>query len=83
MTGHVPLLIDIREKTPLVFSDAMRTEIVTLPTGDYSVASCTDIRAWGRLKTDARNYSGREQRWWQRLIERQAEREAERVGGAE
>lgn len=38
-------LIDTREQTPWVFSDAVTTERVTLPTSDYSLAGATDICA--------------------------------------
>lgn len=36
------VLIDSREQTPLRFSDAVTTELVTLPTGDYSLQGFTE-----------------------------------------
>ena len=42
MTGPRPrILVDTRERAPLVFSDAVETELVTLETGDYSLAGFT------------------------------------------
>jgi ERCC4-type nuclease len=35
------VLIDSREQAPLRFSDAVETELVTLPAGDYSLAGYT------------------------------------------
>jgi DNA excision repair protein ERCC-4 len=37
MTPNPRILIDQREQAPLRFSDAVETELVTLPTGDYSL----------------------------------------------
>lgn len=42
------LLIDTREQRPLTFSDRVEVERATLPTGDYSVAGCTDVVALER-----------------------------------
>lgn len=42
MTPRPILLVDSREKTPLVFSADVDVERATLPTGDYSVRGCTD-----------------------------------------
>lgn len=36
------ILVDTREQRPLVFSEAVSVAVVTLPTGDYSVAGLTD-----------------------------------------
>jgi DNA excision repair protein ERCC-4 len=36
------LLIDTREQTPFVFSEAVTCERVTLPSGDYSIAGHSD-----------------------------------------
>lgn len=42
-TADLPvLLIDTREQRPLRFSDLVRVERATLPTGDYSAAGLTD-----------------------------------------
>jgi DNA excision repair protein ERCC-4 len=41
-TAELPvLLVDTREQRPLRFSDLVRTERATLPTGDYSAAGLT------------------------------------------
>lgn len=45
MTPKPRILIDQREQTPLRFSDAVETELVLLPTGDYSLAGFTDCIA--------------------------------------
>lgn len=37
------IIVDTREKLALSFSDAVDVERATLPTGDYSVAGCTDL----------------------------------------
>lgn len=36
------ILIDTREQTPWRFSEAVDTELASLPTGDYSVAGASD-----------------------------------------
>jgi len=36
------ILVDSREQAPLRFSDAVSTEVVTLPAGDYSLRGYTD-----------------------------------------
>jgi DNA excision repair protein ERCC-4 len=36
------ILCDTREQTPLRFSPEVKVEVVTLPTGDYSLAGFTD-----------------------------------------
>ena len=37
------ILVDTREQTPLRFSADVETERVTLESGDYSIAGCTDL----------------------------------------
>ncbi|HMJ14820.1 MAG TPA: ERCC4 domain-containing protein [Polyangiaceae bacterium] len=45
MIGRPRLLIDTREQTPWRFSDGVDVEVVSLETGDYSVAGATDTVA--------------------------------------
>lgn len=40
--AHPVVLIDTREQAALRFSDAVDVEVVTLPTGDYSLRGFTD-----------------------------------------
>ncbi len=45
MTIRPTLLIDTREQRPLMFSADVDIQRATLPTGDYSIAGCTDRAA--------------------------------------